>query len=219
MKFTFSRLRKGIVLVEADSQYALCSMFLRPQEFYESPYEKIRGRYFTLEEYMDTYAEDKGKFSYYSDWCGFNIPSESFKKFVELFQYSLSAKENALVSAIRNLIPNFEGKFYIIGVCKYKENKETLEHETAHAFWYFDPEYQEKMKNLICKIPIHLYECAYESLISNGYDANFIGDEMQAYLATASRKKILNVLGWGKYPNVRIPRDIKKFFKAYKKHN
>jgi len=215
MTYNFSQFREKVILVEADSQYALCSMFLRPQEFYESPYANIRGRYFTLEEYMDTCVRTTGAFTYYSDWCGFNIPSKSFVAFVNLFQYSLSAKENLLVNSIRNLIPNLEDDFYIIGVCKGKWNKEALNHELAHAFWYLDANYQSEMKDLLRNIDKCLYEDADAALVSVGYDFGVVQDEMQAYLATASRQKILNVLGWRKHLRVRIPRAIAKYFKTY----
>ena len=217
MNYTFTKIRKGIILVEADSQYALCSMFLRPQEFYESPYDNIRGKHFYLEEYMDTYAKDRGNFSYYTDWCGFNIPSESFKEFVNLFQYNMSAKENLLVSSIRNLIPNLEGRFYIIGACKEKNNKETIEHEMAHAYWYIDSIYKSKMIQLIEKMPISWYESAFYSLKLVGYSDNFIEDEMQAYLATASRQKIIDMFGWKNYINIKVPSSFKKYFKQYYK--
>jgi len=214
MNYNFSIIRKGIILVEAESQYALCSMFLRPQEYYESPYKNICGKYFTLEEYMDTYANDRGAFTYYTDWCGFNIPSEVFVNFVNLFQFTFNTKENLLVNGIRNLIPNLEGKFYIIGVCKGKWNKETLDHETAHALWYLDPVYRDKMSSLLYnKVRLYLYEKAKISLESVGYDKKVINDELHAYIATASRKKILRLFGWGK--DERVSTSIRKYFKEY----
>ncbi len=219
MTYNFSQIRKKVILVEAESQYALCSMFLRPQEYYESPYANIRGKYFTLEEYADTYAQDKGAFTYYSDWIGFNIPSEVFVEFVKLFQYTFTAKENILVNGIRNLIPNLEGKFYIIGVCKGNGNKTALAHETAHAFWYLDKEYQQRMKDLITKLPSRLIESAEKSLLSFGYDSKVVQDEIQAYLAAGLRKQILRVLGWRRLPQVRIPRAVSKYFKEYCESN
>jgi len=214
MKYNFSMIRKGVVMVEAESQYALCSMFLRPQEYYESPYENIRGKYFTLEEYMDTYAKDRGAFTYYTDWIGFNIPSDVFVNFVNLFHYTFTAKENLLVNGIRNLIPNLEGNFYIIGVCKGKWNKETIEHETAHALWHLDPVYRDKMRTLLYnKVRLYLYEKAKISLESVGYDSKVINDELQAYLATASRKKILKLFGWSY--GEKISTALRKYFKEY----
>ena len=215
MTYNFSQIREKVILVEADSQYNLCSMFLRPQEFYESPYNNIRDRYFTLEEYMDTYAADKGTFSYFTDWNGFNIPSSSFLNFIKLFQ--LSKKEFLLASSVLKLIPEGEDRFYIIGVCKGNQNKESFEHELAHAFWYLDSKYQQRMKELLSEIDDYLYEDADKALVSVGYSFDMIQDEMQAYLATASREKIINVLGWRKYNHISIPRSIRKYFKEYYK--
>lgn len=45
----------GMIHINASSQYEIASMFMRVQEFYESKYSTIRGKYFTVEEYMDTY--------------------------------------------------------------------------------------------------------------------------------------------------------------------
>ena len=70
---------EGIFLVRFDTQYALASTFLRIQEHYES--SRFRNRVFTLEEYMDWYAERFGAFTYYQDWSGFNVPSTAFDPF------------------------------------------------------------------------------------------------------------------------------------------
>lgn len=214
MRYTFTQVCKGIILVESETQYDICSMFLRPQEFYESPYENIRGKYFSLEEYMDTYANDKGTFSYYTDWCGFNIPSDSLKMFVKMFAYSLSRKESFLLASLCTLI-SFQEDFYIIGVCKEKSNKETLDHEMAHAFWYFDKKgYRNKLASLNKKIPTYLVENAFNCLQSAGYDTNMLEDEYYAYLTTSSRKQILQIFGWG--AKTKIPKAIREFFKKYK---
>ena len=65
--------------VSFPNQYLLAATFLRFQEHYESP--KFRGRIFDWEEFMDWYAEQKGKFSYLQDWSGFNLPSPVFEPF------------------------------------------------------------------------------------------------------------------------------------------
>jgi hypothetical protein len=212
MAYTIKEIRKKVYLIESDTQYEIASMFLRPQEYYESPFENVRGKYFSLEEYMDTYARANGAFTYYTDWCGFNISSTVFKEFLKVFAYDLNQKENLLISLIRQLNPNLDGDFYIIGACKSKCNKETLLHETAHAYWFFDPIYKAKMEDLIANLSIEMYEDAACALVDRGYADRFVKDELQAYLATASREKILAVMDW---KNRRIPQAIKKFFKEY----
>ena len=52
----FKKLRNDIILINAKDQYELASTFIRLQEFYESPFSEIKGHTFSMEEYMDIYA-------------------------------------------------------------------------------------------------------------------------------------------------------------------
>ncbi len=76
-----------ILHVDTGTMYEIGSLFIRMQEFYECPDERFRGKYFTLDEYMDWYAgrHPQGKFSYFEDWAGFNIPGSSLIKFWNVF--------------------------------------------------------------------------------------------------------------------------------------
>jgi len=47
MKFTLEQYRPRIWLVLFPSQYICTSTMMRMQEFYESPYENIRGQVFS----------------------------------------------------------------------------------------------------------------------------------------------------------------------------
>ena len=192
---------------------------MRPQEYYESPFNNIRGKYFSVEEYMDTYAKENGSFTYLTDWCGFNIPSDSFKNFFETFSYDLTRKERILFQMVNGMRPNLKDEFYIIGACKQKKNKITIAHEIAHANWFLYPEYKEKMIELTKEIPTYLYEDAYYSLKNFGYFDSMIDDEIQAYMATAPRKDLLGHFGWSKHPNLRIPLAIKKYYEEFNLKN
>ena len=55
---TIRKVIPNVYCVTYDTQYDLCMSFVRIQEFYESP--KFKGQYFTLEEYMDYWAEEFG---------------------------------------------------------------------------------------------------------------------------------------------------------------
>src|SRR5262245_26903475 len=86
----------AIYLLVFETQYELASTFLRFQEHYESP--KFRKKIFSLEEFMDWYGqENKGKFSYFKDWAGFNIPSTEFEPFLEGKFDPLLEKEKRLM--------------------------------------------------------------------------------------------------------------------------
>jgi hypothetical protein len=213
LNYNFSQIRKNVFLVQADSQYALTSMFMRPQEFYESPFEEIRGKYFTLEQYMDRYAKENRKFTYFEDWSGFNIPSEYFSKFFNTFQHKdLTVKEITLKDNINTLRNNWDDTFYVIGIIKGQEK--VLKHEIAHAYWYLDFNYAAHMVDLIKEtISDKLYNTASESLIKKGYSLLFVNDEIHAYMATASREGILEIFSWDN--KTRVSKNIQKFFKEY----
>jgi len=57
----------NILLVKTDTRHECASLFMRIQEFYESPYDNIKNNRFTMDEYMDTHAEDTGAFTYLMD--------------------------------------------------------------------------------------------------------------------------------------------------------
>ena len=119
-----------ILHLHYEKQYELCSTFMRLQEFYESDIPEIKGNFFSLEEYMDAYANRMGNFSYTSDWSGFNVPSNVYYSWLEKFKNDLLRKEEALVDIISK--ETNKTKFYIIG--SYGDNKNAIvRHEIAHA--------------------------------------------------------------------------------------
>lgn len=85
----------------------LAKMFMRFQEFYESP--KFHGKIFTRKEYLQWYKETKGT-KYEDDWAGFNIPGWVIDVFKHGCFDPLSKEEKQLIS----MCP--EGcLFYVIG--------------------------------------------------------------------------------------------------------
>lgn len=213
MNYTINEIRKNVFLVEADTQYALTSMFMRPQEFYESPFEEINGKYFSVEQFMDVYADNQehGNFSYFTDWAGFNIPSDVIINFYKTFQYDLTRKERILSNLIINNLK--EGDFYVIGAYKGKNNKVTLAHEIAHAYWHLYPEYKRKMGFYVGQLDPKIYNKARKALFEQGYSDFVIPDEIQAYMSTATRKDLINHFDLD--DNQKIPQTFKKFYKHF----
>ena len=90
-----------IHLLSFDTQHDLTSTFLRFQEHYESP--RFKGEVFTLDEFQDWYIKNSpngietGKFTYHTDWNGFNIPSHILKPFYEGKFDPLSFDEQAIL--------------------------------------------------------------------------------------------------------------------------
>ena len=199
--------------IAMDNQYELTSTFLRLQEFYESPYENIKGRYFSLEEYMDSYAKDQGNFTYTEDWNGFNVPGNIVVNFFTLYSYRLLKKEINLFKLLIDIIPNFfSGNFYLIGT--HKNVNDLIDHEMAHGMFYLKEEY--KKETLILNKENHHYSPLKDKLCEYGYCDEVIEDEIQAYMGTSSISYLRK-----KFKNIEFDKEIikkyRKLFKRYKK--
>jgi len=163
---------EGIFLVRFDTQYALASTFLRIQEHYES--SRFRNRVFTLEEYMDWYAERFGAFTYYQDWSGFNVPSTAFDPFYDGRFDPLLRKEQRLLRLFER--EHEQGlPFYVIGL----SDDEDLEHEIAHALFFTRPDYRKAVRAAMRAYDTSQLE---KKLAAMGYDRAVLADEAHAYL-------------------------------------
>ena len=183
------------------NQYVLTATMMRIQEYYESSYEEIQGKFFKYEQYMDLYAErNNGKFSYYTDWSGFNVPGCIVRDFFRLFSYDFIIKERDIYEAIKAYIPNWhceDRKYYIIATYKDSKHKASekriIEHEMAHGLWHTNDSYEKNMKLEILKFDkknVLISKKIKENLIKMGYSKDVANDEMQAYLSTSTLRRI-----------------------------
>jgi hypothetical protein len=184
-----------VIHLNYPSQYALCSSFIRIQEFYESPFEGIKGCEFTLDSYMDKYAAANGNFTYFSDWAGFNIPGNVFLDFMEKFG-ELRDKEEGIVHVIRRFYLRDDPQFYLIGTYgAYEENNRVIRHELAHAWYYLSEEYRQSQDSLIDNLGIGVICKATSKLLGMGYDAAVVWDEIQAYCSTDDVDELMERFG------------------------
>jgi hypothetical protein len=174
---------RGVIHVRAPDQHTLCQMFVRPQEFYESPYPEIRGHYFTLNQFKERYAADHGGvFTYCDDWHGFNIPGHVMHDFFRTFNHDLSASENALDFYTRGMNP-----FYLIGSHASDDAEDSLEHELVHATYYLNDWYMANAIKLVenFRTSMPAESGALEAYLkAEGYGDTTLTDEVNAYLAT-----------------------------------
>jgi hypothetical protein len=186
---TVEQIRPKIFHLKFKNQYELTSTFLRLEEFYESSFENIQGKHFTLEEFMDTYAKQYGNFTYTSDWNGFNVPSNVIRKFFTIFWLDLLVKEKHLFTIISPIL-NDHADFYLIATHK----NDSLSHEIAHGYYYLDENYRNSMNTLIDSYEhkINLEKCLEEK----GYNKQVVPDEIQAYLATAKQQYLIDRLNF-----------------------
>jgi hypothetical protein len=173
-----------IIYISFDSRYQVTSTFMRLQEFNESPSKKIRGKYFTLEQFMDEYAFMTGDFTYCSDWSGFNVPGKVYQKFIKMFSLDLLDKEKKMIALVEKVIKHGEDDFYLIGTFE----DEDIIHEEAHAYFSLSPAYRKTMRKLV-KNYKRKNEVA-KWIRDMGYDKSVVVDEIQAYLATSDRETL-----------------------------
>lgn len=214
MPYTSKLIRKNIILIEADTQEEIASMFLRPQEYYESPYVNIKGNVFTLNEYIDTYTKENGAFTYYTDWAGFNIPGHVIIEFFQKFRHDLQDIEKDFLHLISPYVKNSE-RFYVIGTCKSVPS--ALSHEIAHAYWYLFDEYKNNMQTLIDNADVGLMNVIAHKLLKMGYNEEMITDEIQAYLSTSSRHTLVESIGLKNFLNseYQMPSQFKKYYQEF----
>lgn len=214
--------RKGIFSLRFRNQYETCSTFLRLQEFYESPFKEIKGHVFTLEEYMDRYAQEMGNFTYTTDWAGFNVPGHVVKNFFKTFETlgePLLKKEEDLYGILEDQIEG-DDKFYVIGhyekkaLPDWKKEEDfysTLAHEIAHGLFYLDASYKRRALALVSGLPEKATEKMSEKLLgSGGYCKSVLKDEFQAYLATSETDRLKRMFG---LPMAKISKPFKALFK------
>jgi len=180
MNIKHTKLADKIHLLTFENQKDITSTFLRFQEHYESP--NFRGKIFSLNEFKQWYIKTSpngvmsGKFTYYSDWNGFNIPSYVLKPFYDGKFDPLSEQENELLDIFKNEI----SPFYIIGVHEgMKKMDQLLNHEIAHGLFYTNDNYRIEVLQTLSQFDI---EAIKDELRSKaGYHEEVMNDEVHAY--------------------------------------
>jgi hypothetical protein len=158
--------------------------FFRMAEFYESPYDTIFRKTFSIEDFLDAYTEDDGYFPFIADWPAFNIPGKYVNEFYENFD--LTKREKSL---LRSIYQNIGDKpFYLIS--NLKHDTESFDHELCHALYYTNEEYKRQVLELLAPMNTAQREWLETKLLSMGYPENpwIMEDELNAYLATSSRE-------------------------------
>jgi len=183
------KLTKKIFILQFKTQKDMAETFLRFQEHYESP--EFKGRIFTNEEFAKWYKKIKGKFTYYEDWDGFNIPISALKPFKNGKFNPLTPNEKKLLSLFKRV----KGDEYIISF--HGGGHHLIGHELAHALFYTNKEYKNKILKILKKYD--LKEIKKELLSMGGYEKNVLEDEIQAYTISLSYEL-----------NTSIPKEMKR---------
>jgi hypothetical protein len=208
MKYKIKEIMPNIFAVVVPDHYERAMLFFRVQEFYESPSKKFRDNNFSVWDYFRWYAEDKGCFSYPSDFVGFNLPLIVAKKC-----YDVNCVETPYDVMMKEIV---DGLFvngtrqYIIGLDSLK-NK-TFDHELAHALYYTDMKYKGQMDEITSSISKSNMSKFKKNLRQIGYCSAVTKDEIQAYMATEISKKAAK----GVVNKKKLHQRYKSVFKKYK---
>lgn len=188
----------GIFAVSIKNDYDRAMLFCRYQEFYESPFKEIRGKHFSLEYYMWIYTKQRKSevFTYPRDWSGYNIPSGSIEKALDVFYYeNTPSPYDKIMSDIYFTCENYplrfdkpRSKWYLLGADSYKS--QTMDHEIAHGLYYTNKKYKKSVQELISSIKHKDYSFLCRNLVKMGYanDKKILDDEIQAFLSTGLYK-------------------------------
>ncbi len=183
---------KGVVHLVYKTQDDLARAFVRIEEHYESP--EFAGKIFTLGQFRKWYSETYGAWTYYEDWCGFNVPRRAFKAFVDGMFDPLTKREQAILDLVRYR----QDDYYVIGT--YEGGDEWVyKHELAHAMFHLSPEYRDDVCKLIESFGDSVVPLA-NVLRKQGYGENVIMDECNAYMTTSE--------DWLKEQGVPYPADL-----------
>lgn len=177
------------------TQLEITKSFVRLEEFYESPFTEIQGRYFTLGDFKKKYMEsgDSDTFTYFTDWAGFNIPGDSVISFRDVFN-DLNTKEKFILDTVKKFLDKNNPNFYIIGSIAGKAD--VVDHEYAHAQYYLNTDYRKECDKILQKIPQGIYTKLKTTLLQLGYDVSKVDDEIQAYFSTSKLNYLVDILLW-----------------------
>lgn len=170
-----------------DNQRDLAMSMMRLQEYYEGPCDEIRGNYFTMEQFLHYFTDERGEFGYIHQWSGFNVPGHIVEEWMDLFTRDtiLMGKEQQMHEAISALRGTSTAKWYLIATTG-KLDSRTVKHEMAHARYYLSEDYRTACDQLVTGMDPRDREMMSRALLDMGYNAVVIQDEIQAYLGTSS---------------------------------
>lgn len=172
---------KRVFLLVFENNAEMASTLLRFQEHYECP--EFHHKVFSINEYKEWYRKKFGRFTYNTDWTGFNFPSKIMKPFREGRFNPLTVKEKKIMKIFEN-IPR---PFYVIAAAKnsYPDTYvETRRHELAHAFYYTDAKYRKRIKETLNKYDIKKFMADVRK--KGDYASHVIADEIQAHIVEDS---------------------------------
>jgi len=187
--------------------------FFRVQEYYESQNENLIGKKFTVFDFIEQSMDKEGFIPYFYSWTGFNIPGHIFDEWYNLYKYiELTTYEVQLGHCVRENAPR-DKPYYVIA--SLHKDKQTIDHEMAHALFYLNEEYKHIMEGLVSTFRFYYpenYKILCKYLKELGYNKLVYVDEIQAYLATERIKELKEPDDF----NLKMSKDFRKLIKSFR---
>lgn len=175
-----------IVHITMDDKNALARAMMRFQEYYESPFEDIRGKVFTLGYLKAKGARSKPGVNIYcgnglieAEWDGYNFPGRILNPFIRGLFDPLTIEEAAIVEMLKYRTDDF----YVIATYGDQGVIDTLEHEIRHAMYGISPAYKKEVDKVVDAFRSKLGPIR-ECLTEWGYHEDVLDDECHAYMGT-----------------------------------
>jgi len=183
--YKIEEVRPNVFAVIVKDHYHRAMLFLRVQEFYESPNPEFRGKNFNIWDYIEWYSRrNKDVFTYPFDWGGFNIPLEVAYNCYDTLADSYTPYDEVMENIIHQIyeLNSDDCNGYIIGAPSTDDD--TFEHEVCHGLYATNKQYRELVDEVTIAIPLKEYKLFRKNLMDMGYNGIVIDDEIQAYLST-----------------------------------
>lgn len=219
IKYRIERLGEHLFGVVVPDDYDRSMLFLRAQEYIESPSTRFRGKSFDIWTFIKWYSiqqsdPDSG-FTYAKDWAGFNFPlSTALECYAKLRPEMVTSYDQVFLEMIDHILRRVGRdsdikKTYVIAYDKPRSV--TMKHELKHAAYFLDPKYRRLANKLIRELPHSLYDTLARNLRIMGYHKSQRNSEMHAYLVTRSD---WNSPEFSKNTNKKMLKRVHQMFKA-----
>ena len=216
IQYSIKEIKPKVFAVIVPDRYHRAMLFMRVQEYYESPNPKFRGKKsFNIWEYIEWYSrKNNDSFSYAAHWTGFNFPLE-----VALICYDTLEDVYTPYDDIMHKIAwdiyemnKDSGKAYVIGVADLTST--TFQHELCHAYYHINKKYKKEMDAITKEIDPKIHKRMLKNLVNMGYTKKVFNDEIQAYTCMDSDYFEFN----NKIPGGKLNKLSKKYKVVYEKY-
>jgi hypothetical protein len=216
IQYTIQEIKPKVFAVIVPDRYHRAMLFMRVQEFYESPNKDFRGKKnFNIWEYIEWYSrKHSDSFTYAADWVGFNFPLETALKCYDTLEDMYTPYDELMYKIVWDIyeMNKESGKAYIIGVADLVSS--TFQHELCHAYYHINKKYKKEVDAITKEIDPKTYKRMCKNLEDMGYTKKVFNDEIQAYTCIDSDYFEFNF----KIPGSKLNKLTKKYKVIYEKY-